>query len=74
MAVLLSLTADYITPHELSIKCIQTDNGEEFEEEFQRKLNRRSITYECAPSDTPQYNGVAERAHGLLREKAIALM
>ena len=73
-ATLLSLIADYITPQKLSIKCIRTDNGGEFEGEFQRKLDRRSITHEHTPPDTPQYNGVAERALGLLKEKAIILM
>ena len=73
-AALLSLIADYITPQKLSIKCVRTDNGGEFEGEFQRELDRRSITHEHTPLDTPQYNGVAERALGRLREKAIILM
>ncbi|CAM9648245.1 unnamed protein product, partial [Ascophyllum nodosum] len=73
-AALLSMVADYITPQKLSIKCIRTDNGGEFEGEFRRELDRRSITHEHTPPDTPQYNGVAERALGLLREKAIILM
>ena len=73
-AALLSLVADYITPQKLSIKCVRTDNGGEFEGEFQRELGRRSITHEHTPPDTPQYNGVAERALGLLLEKAIILM
>ena len=73
-ADLLSLIADYITPQKLSIKCIRTDNCGEFEGELQRELDRRSITHEHTPPDTPQYNGVAERALGLLREKAIILM
>ncbi|CAN0452183.1 unnamed protein product, partial [Ascophyllum nodosum] len=73
-AALLSMVADYITPQKLSIKCIRTDNGGEFEREFRRELDRRSITHEHTPPDTPQYNGVAERALGLLREKAIILM
>ena len=73
-AALLSLIADYITPQKLSIKCVRMDNGGEFEGEFQRELDRRSITHEHTPPDTPQYNGVAERALGLLREKAIILM
>ena len=73
-AALLSMVADYITPQKLSIKCIRTDNGGEFEGEFWRELDRRSITHEHTPPDTPQYNGVAERALGLLREKAIILM
>ena len=33
-AALLSLIADYITPQKLSIKCVRTDNGGEFEGEF----------------------------------------
>ena len=73
-AALLSLIADYITPQKLSIKCVRTSNGGGFEGEFQRELDRRSITHKHTPSDTPQYNGVAERALGLLREKAITLM
>ena len=73
-AALLSLIADYITPQKLSIKCVRMDNGGEFNGEFQREVDRRSITYEHTPPDTPQYNEVAERALGLLREKAIILM
>ena len=73
-AALLFLIADYITSQELSIKYICMDNSGEFKGEFQRKLDRSSITHDCIPPDTPQYNGVAERALGLLREKAIALM
>ena len=71
---LLSLIAHYIIPQKLSIKCVRTDNGGEYEGEFQRELDRRSITHEHTPPDTPQYNGVVERALGLLREKAIILM
>ena len=73
-AALLSRIADYITPQKLSIKCVRTDNGGKFEGELQRELDRRSITHEHTPPDTPHYNGVAERALGLLREKAITLM
>ena len=70
-AALLSLT-DYNTPQELSIKCVRTDHGGEFEGEFQREVDRRSMMQEHTPPDTPPYNGVAERALGLLREKAVA--
>ena len=73
-AALLSLIAEYITPQKLSIKCVRTDNNGDFEGEFKRELDRRSITHEHTPPDTSQYNGVAERALGLLREKAIILM
>ena len=73
-AALLSLTADYITPQNLSIKYVRTDNGGEFKGEFQRELDQRSITHEHTPPDTPQYNRVAKRALEPLREKAITLM
>ena len=73
-AALLSLIADNITPQKLSIKCVRTDNGGELKGEFQRELDRRSITDEHTLPDTPRYNGVAERALGLLREKAITLV
>ena len=52
-AALLSLIADYIAPQKLSIKCVRTDNGGEFEGELQRELDRRSITHEHTPPDTP---------------------
>ncbi|CAN0158978.1 unnamed protein product, partial [Ascophyllum nodosum] len=60
-AALLSLIADCITPQKLSIKCVRTNNSGEFEGTFQRELDRRSITHEHTPPDTPQYNGVAEQ-------------
>ena len=72
-AALLPLIVDYITPQKPLIKCVRTDNGGEFEGEFQRELDRRSITHEYIPPDTPQYNGVAKRPLGRLREKAITL-
>ena len=73
-AALLSLIADYITPQKLSIMCVRTDNSGELEGELQRERDRHSITHKHTPPDTPQYNGVAERALGFLREKAITLM
>ena len=73
-AALLSFIADYITPHELSIKCIRTDSGGEPEGECQRELDRRSITHQQTPPETPQYNRMAVRVLKLLREKAIAVM
>ena len=73
-AVLLPLIADYITPQELSVKCIRPDNGSESEGNFQHKLDRSSITHEHTPPDTPQYNEVVERGLELLRDKAIAIL
>ena len=58
----------------LSIECVRTDNGGEFEQEFQRELDRRGITHEHTSPETPQYNAVAERAHGLLRETTLVLL
>ena len=72
-AAFLSLIVDYITPQKLSIKCVRTDTGGGFEGEFQRELER-SIMHEHISPNTSQYNGVAERALRLLREKAITLM
>ena len=73
-AAFLSLIVDYITPQKLSIKCVRTDNDGEFDGEFQRELDRRSTMHEHISPDTSQYNGVAEHALGLSREKAITLM
>ena len=56
------------------MKCVRTGNGSKFEGEFQRELDRRSITHKHSPPDTPQYNGVAECAIELLREKVIILI
>ena len=67
-AALLSFVGDYTTPQELSIKHIRADSCGRFEGELQGKLDQRSITHEHTPPDTPQYNGVAERALGLLQE------
>ena len=61
-AALVSLIVDYITPQNLPIKWVRTDTGGEFEGEFQRELDRRSIAHEHTPPDTPQHNGVTERA------------
>ena len=73
-AALLSLIVHYIPLQELLVKFIRTNNGGEFEGEFQRELDRRIITHKHNPPDTPQCNGVAKRALGVMREKAIAVM
>ena len=74
VAALRNIIAEYITPAGLKIGSIQTDEGGEFEGEFQQVLDSHGITHEFTPSDTPQHNGVAERALGLLREKSIAML
>ena len=73
-AALRNIIAEYNTPSGLKIGAIRTDEGGEFEGEFQRVLDSFGINHEFTPPDTPQYNGVAERALGLLREKSIAML
>lgn len=73
-SALRSFIADYITPEKLTIRAIRTDNGGEFEGDIDQVLDELGITHKHTPPDRPQYNGVAERALGLLREKTIVLM
>ena len=73
-AALRDILAEYITLPGLKIGSIRTDEGGEFQGEFQEVLDSHGITHEFTPPDTPPYNGVAERALGLLREKSIAML
>ena len=73
-AALTGIIAEYITPAGLKIGSIRTDEGGESEGGFQQGLDSHGITHGSTPPDTPQYNGVAERALGLLREKSIAML
>ena len=73
-ASLRNIIAEYITPAGLKIGSIRTDEGGEFEGEFKKILDSHGITHEFTPPDTPQYNGVAERVLGQLREKSIAML
>ena len=74
VAALRNIIAEYIIPAGLKIGSIRTDEGGKFEGEFQQVLDSHVITYELTPPDTPQYNGVAGRALGLLREKSIVML
>ena len=73
-AALRNIMAEFITPAGLKIGSIRTDEGGEFEDEFPQVLDSHGITHEFTPSDTPKYNGVAERALGLLRETSNAML
>ncbi|CAN0472706.1 unnamed protein product, partial [Ascophyllum nodosum] len=53
---------------------VRTDGGGGFEGEFQLLLKELGIKRETTPPHTPQYNGVVERALGLLRDKTVALL
>ena len=73
-SALTNIIAEYITSAGLKIGSIQTDEGGGSEGGFQQGLDSHGITHESTPPDTPQYNVVAERALGLLREKSIAML
>ena len=59
-AALRNIIVEYTTPAGLKIGSNRTDEGGEFEGEFQQVLDSHGITHEFTPPDTPQYNGVAE--------------
>ena len=65
---------DDIAPQGLQIGIVRTDGGGEFDGQFQTFLSERGIKRERTPPHTPQYNGVAERALGILRDKTVALL
>ena len=62
----------YIAPADIKIGTVRTDGGETFEGEFQSLLKKLRIKRKTTPPHTPQYNGVVERALGLLRDKTMA--
>ena len=68
------LVAERIAPAGIKIGTIHTDGGGEFEGEFQSLLKELGIKRETTPPHTPQYNGVVERALGLLRDKTMVLL
>ena len=74
LLALRNIIDEYITPAGLKIGFIRTDEGGEFEGEFQQVLDSHGITHEFIPPDTPQYNEAAERAPKLLQEKSIAML
>ena len=73
-AVLRAIIARYFAPAGLNIGVIRTDNGGAFQGAFQSLLAELGIKHERTPPYTPQYNGVAERTVGLLRDKTVALL
>ena len=73
-AVLRAIIARYFAPAGLQIGVIWTDNGGKFQGAFQSLLAELGIKREPIPPYTHQYNGVAERTLGLLRDKTVALL
>ena len=73
-AVLRAIIARYFTSAGLNIVVIRTDKGGEFQGAFQSLFVELSIKPERTPPYTPQYNGVAQRTLGFLRDKTVALL
>ena len=67
------LFAEHIAPAGIKIGTVRTDGGGEFEGKFQSLLKELGVKRETTPPHTLQYNGVVERAHGLLRETGALL-
>ena len=74
MKELRDLVAEHIAPAGIKIGIVRIDGGGEFEGEFQSLLEELGIKRETTPPHTTQYNGVVERALGLLRDKTVALL
>ena len=56
-----------------AVMCVRSDNGAEyFGGEFGTLCRKRGIKQEFTPSDSPKYNGVAERALALTSDTALA--
>ena len=68
------LVAEHIAPAGTKIDTVRTDGGGEFEGQFQSLLKELGIKRETTPSHIPQYNGVVERALGVLLDKTVALL
>ena len=68
------LVAGHISSTSIKIGTVRTDSGGEFKGEFQSLLEEVGIKRETIPPHTPQYNGVVERALGLLRDKTVAFL
>ena len=68
------LVTEHIAPAGIKVGTVRTDSGGEFEQEFQSFLKELGIKRETTPPHTSQYNGVVERALGLRRNKAVALL
>ena len=55
------------------VEIVRSDNGKEFSGgDFERLCNELTIKQEFTPPYTPQYNGVAERAFGIMEMAAAA--
>lgn len=65
---------DGIAPEGLQIGIIRASGGGEFDGQFQIFLIERGIKWETTPPYALEYNGVAKRVLGLVRDKDVALL
>ncbi|CAM9329135.1 unnamed protein product, partial [Sphacelaria rigidula] len=72
-AVLEDIVATHMAPAGVKIGIIRTDDGGEHHESFKTSTTSWAPSVRT-PSHIPQYNRVAERALGLLRDKTVALL
>lgn len=67
--------AFYCTQKGVQIKCLHTDHGGEYmSEEFSNYLATQGTTRKLTAHDTPEYNGVSERANRTIFEKVHAML
>ncbi|CAM9841451.1 unnamed protein product, partial [Sphacelaria rigidula] len=74
IAALEDILATHITLAGIKVGIIRTDGGGDLKGKFQDLLNKLGIMCVGTPPHTPQHNGAAERALGLLRNKTAALL
>ena len=56
------------------LKCIRTDNGDEYCEPFDKYCKHQGIRHQKTPPKTPQLNGLAERMNMTLMERVRCLL
>jgi transposase len=61
------LAAETVFP--FPILAIQTDNGSENRGDFHQYLGSRGVAHYFIPKSSPQWNGVVERAHGVIDQE-----
>ncbi|KAG8929142.1 hypothetical protein FRC01_004803, partial [Tulasnella sp. 417] len=57
-----------------TLKAVQTDNGGEYEGEFERYCTRNGIHHRCTTPYTPEQNGVAERMNRTLNNAIVSCL
>ncbi|CAN0423312.1 unnamed protein product, partial [Pylaiella littoralis] len=55
-----------------AVKIVHTDNGGEFDGRFEEVCRELCMKQEKPPPHSPQFNGIAERALGLIKDAARA--